>query len=102
MLFEDDIIDEVNIGKEKAKARRLRRSAWWMRKIREGRCYYCDRQVDPQELTMDHVVPLSRGGKSKKGNIVPACKECNNRKKYMLPIEWEEYIESLMEKKASI
>jgi 5-methylcytosine-specific restriction endonuclease McrA len=44
---------------------------------------------------MDHVVPLSRGGKSKKGNIVPACKECNSKKKYLLPIEWEEYIESL-------
>jgi len=44
---------------------------------------------------MDHVLPLSRGGKSRKGNIVPACKECNNNKKYLLPIEWEEYLETL-------
>jgi len=44
---------------------------------------------------MDHIVPLSRGGKSKKGNVVPACKDCNNKKKYMLPIEWEAYLESL-------
>jgi 5-methylcytosine-specific restriction endonuclease McrA len=47
---------------------------------------------------MDHVVPLIRGGKSTKGNTVPACKECNNRKKHMLPIEWEEYLERLREK----
>jgi 5-methylcytosine-specific restriction endonuclease McrA len=47
---------------------------------------------------MDHIVPLSRGGKSRKGNIVPACKECNNRKKYLLPIEWEEYLQLLSEK----
>ncbi|MGD8512475.1 MAG: HNH endonuclease, partial [Deltaproteobacteria bacterium] len=39
--------------------------------------------------------PLSRGGTSKKGNVVPACKDCNNKKKYMLPIEWEAYLESL-------
>jgi 5-methylcytosine-specific restriction endonuclease McrA len=36
-----------------------------------------------------------RGGKSTRGNVVPACKECNNRKKYLLPVEWEEYLETL-------
>jgi hypothetical protein len=41
---------------------------------------------------MDHVVPLVRGGRSIKNNIVPACKECNNRKKYLLPMEWEYYL----------
>lgn len=41
---------------------------------------------------MDHLVPLSRGGKSSRNNVVPACKECNSRKKYLLPIEWEEFI----------
>jgi 5-methylcytosine-specific restriction protein A len=51
--------------------------------------------VEAKELTMDHIVPLIRGGKSTKGNVVPACKECNNKKKHMLPIEWEEYIERL-------
>ncbi len=38
---------------------------------------------------MDHLVPLVRGGKSSKGNLVPACKDCNNKKKYALPWEWE-------------
>ncbi len=47
------------------------------------------------DLTMDHLIPLSRGGKSKKGNLVPACKECNNKKKYLLPLEWEEYLDTL-------
>ncbi len=46
---------------------------------------------------MDHIVPMARGGKSTKGNVVPACKECNNKKRYMLPIEWEEYLQSLTE-----
>jgi 5-methylcytosine-specific restriction endonuclease McrA len=41
---------------------------------------------------MDHVVPISRGGKSSKANVVPCCKECNNAKKQLLPIEWEAYL----------
>ena len=89
------IVSEEDIRKEKEKARRLRQSAWWMRKIQPGICYYCHSQVGRTRLTMDHVVPLSRGGRSTKGNIVPACKECNNRKKYLLPVEWQEYLDSL-------
>lgn len=44
---------------------------------------------------MDHLVPLARGGRSTKENLVPSCKECNNLKKSMLPLEWEEYLEKL-------
>ena len=95
MSFEVDIVSEEDVRREKEKARRLRRTHWWNRKTRDGICYYCKRQVRRDQLTMDHVVPLSRGGKSKKGNIVPACKECNSKKKYMLPLEWEEYLEKL-------
>lgn len=43
---------------------------------------------------MDHVVPISRGGKTTKSNVVPCCKECNNAKKQLLPMEWEDYIKS--------
>jgi 5-methylcytosine-specific restriction endonuclease McrA len=43
-------------------------------------------------LSMDHIVPIIRGGKTTKGNVVPVCKECNNKKKYLLPVEWETYL----------
>lgn len=94
-MYEDHWVDEADINREKQKARELRRSTWWLRRINEGKCHYCDGDVGAKNLTMDHVVPLSRGGKSKKGNVVPACKECNNKKKYLLPLEWEEYLSSL-------
>jgi 5-methylcytosine-specific restriction protein A len=90
-------VGEDEIRREREKARKLRQSEWWLRRINKGICYYCEREVGRDQLTMDHVVPLSRGGKSKKGNIVPACKECNNKKKYLLPIEWDAYLESLKE-----
>jgi 5-methylcytosine-specific restriction endonuclease McrA len=41
---------------------------------------------------MDHLIPLSRGGYSTKENLVPCCKECNNRKKYLLPAEFADLI----------
>lgn len=77
------------VAKEKEKARALRKTQWWQRRIAQGVCHYCRKPTPPKELTMDHIVPLIRGGLTTRGNVVPACKECNNRKKYMLPIEWE-------------
>jgi 5-methylcytosine-specific restriction endonuclease McrA len=44
----------------------------------EGRCAYCG--VPLEEPTMDHVVPLIKGGDHSVGNIVPACSRCNKRK----------------------
>lgn len=88
-------VSDAEIRKEKAKAQTLRKSQWWKRKCAECVCYFCGRKVLPKELTMDHIVPVIRGGKSSKGNIVPACKECNNKKKYLLPIEWGDYLKHL-------
>lgn len=88
-------VDEEFIRKEREKARKLRQTKWWRKKCAPGRCYYCGRQVKPSELTMDHLIPLSRGGRSVRENLVPACKECNNKKKYLLPWEWEEYLKRL-------
>jgi len=89
------IPDDKEIKREKDKARSLRKTEWWRKKLEKGVCYYCNQNVGRSDLTMDHLVPLSRGGKSKKGNLVPACKECNNKKKYLLPIEWQEYLKHL-------
>ncbi len=90
--FGFDGVDEADLRREKAKARELRRTRWWQHKIARGVCHYCGGRFTPTELTMDHLVPLARGGRSTKANLVPACKDCNNRKKVMLPLEWEEYL----------
>jgi len=66
--------------KEKAKARELRQSAWWKQQLGKGTCYHCGERFKPAELTMDHLIPIARGGKSDKKNCVPSCKECNTKK----------------------
>ncbi len=80
-------MEESNYCKEKAQARKLRQSQWWQKKISEGICHYCGGKFDFKNMTMDHIVPISRGGKSAKGNIVPSCKKCNTNKKYYTPAE---------------
>ena len=91
--------DEKEIKKEKEKARQMRKKQWWRQKVSLGECYYCGGAFEPSELTMDHIVPLARGGKSTKGNIAACCKECNSKKKYMLPTEWDEYLTGIKENK---
>lgn len=86
--------DEEHCRKEKAKAREIRQSQWWKNVLGQGKCYYCGRRVHPRELTMDHKIPIIRGGRSTRGNLVACCKECNNKKKYLLPSEWDAYLEN--------
>lgn len=35
------------------------------------------------------------GGRSTKGNVVPACKACNTAKRQMLPLEWERWLQGV-------
>jgi 5-methylcytosine-specific restriction protein A len=88
-------IDPQKLKRERARARELRLSQWWKRRLADGVCYYCRRRVGASALTMDHIVPLGRGGSSVRGNVVPSCKECNTRKKSLLPVEWQEYLDRL-------
>lgn len=85
-------VTEAEIKREREKSRELRKSRWWQTRLAQGRCHYCGGSFLPEELTMDHIVPVTRGGKASRNNVVPACKECNSRKKYLLPMEWEEYL----------
>lgn len=87
-------LDESDLKRERQKARELRASQWWKRRLAKGVCHYCGSRTPPKELTMDHIVPITRGGRSTKGNVVPCCKDCNNKKKHLLPMEWDEYIKA--------
>lgn len=88
-------VTEEDERREREKARELRQSRWWKNRIATGICHYCGMKVAPKALTLDHLVPVSRGGKSTKTNCVPACKSCNNKKKNLLPMEWTDYLAEL-------
>lgn len=50
-------------------------------------CQYCSRQPGSEELTIDHILPRARGGKSSWENCVLACVECNRKKANRTPVE---------------
>jgi 5-methylcytosine-specific restriction endonuclease McrA len=81
-------VDDATMRRERAKARE-RALQWWKRRCSTGVCHYCGKQVGAKALTMDHLVPIVRGGRSNKGNLVPACKACNDAKKHRLAFEFE-------------
>lgn len=46
-----------------------------------GRCFYCQHPLNPfLDFTIDHVVPVAKGGGDELANLVPACRLCNSRK----------------------
>jgi 5-methylcytosine-specific restriction endonuclease McrA len=57
---------------------------WWRAEMMEGPCAYCDKPAK----TLDHFIPVSMGGRTEPGNLVPACKSCNSRKRDSDPLAW--------------
>lgn len=56
--------------------------------MRDGfRCQYCGERKNPVELTLDHILPRSRGGGGSAINVVTACRACNQRKSNRTPEE---------------
>lgn len=49
-----------------------------------GLCAYCDNPA----TGFDHIIPVSRGGETVPGNVVPCCRSCNSSKQDRLPWEW--------------
>lgn len=79
--------DPDHIKRERNKAQELRQSSWWKQRLGIGDCYYCGQKFTKSQLTMDHIVPVARGGKTSKNNCVVCCKECNNKKGHHMPVE---------------
>lgn len=51
------------------------------------RCQYCGKRGTAFDLTLDHILPRSRGGRTVAENLVAACQTCNNRKSDRTPEE---------------
>lgn len=65
-----------------------KKAKWW-RCVRplilSGPCAYCGGAA----TDVDHIVPQSRGGAHRMGNLAPACGRCNSEKSNRTPEEWK-------------
>jgi 5-methylcytosine-specific restriction endonuclease McrA len=64
-------------------------------KFRELQCYLCGRRLDPiaadgtpTHVSMDHIWPASLGGTTAEENLLPACRDCQNKKADNFSWEW--------------
>lgn len=57
-----------------------------------GRCWYCHTEIPREKLEFDHRIPVSRGGRTEKQNMVVACKPCNRLKGEMAEQEFQEFL----------
>jgi len=94
-LVFDDVASEQHIRREREAARLMRKSRWWQTAIAKARCYYCAEALEKSGATMDHIVPIARGGRSTPGNVVVACKSCNTQKRDLTAADWLLYMDSL-------
>ena len=56
---------------------------------KEKKCHWCSGRITPKNFTVDHVIPLIRGGLHAPENLVAACRSCNCSKNRRLPNEWK-------------
>lgn len=61
--------------------------------VTKHHCYWCGRSLLLHEKTIDHVVPISRGGGHIMGNVVVSCWPCNRDKGSMSKLEFERMLE---------
>jgi hypothetical protein len=67
----------------------LRATAIW----RHGsRCWYCGVGLANSEVTLDHVIPRCKKGKTVSSNLVPACRTCNHEKKDLALDEYRIFV----------
>lgn len=55
------------------------------KRIYSSSCFYCG---STQRIEADHIIPVSRGGNTSIGNLVPACRSCNAKKSNRFIMEW--------------
>lgn len=67
-------------------SKKFNRSRVWNKKAHE--CHWCGIALTFETMTLDHVIPISKGGSNQLGNLVPSCFACNNAKGDLDPIDF--------------
>lgn len=60
-----------------------------LKKLYSSNCQFCN---STENLSIDHIIPLSRGGNHTYGNLMTLCTRCNSSKGNKLLVEWKQYL----------
>ena len=66
---------------------------------RDGRkCFYCKKDLKYRQVTLDHYLPKSKGGKEEIYNLVLCCRKCNKLKGNRIPKDYKKMILKLFKR----
>ena len=60
-----------------------------------GHCAYCGKKIDFDDLSIDHLIAVSKGGTDDVENLIPCCYLCNHQKDSMSVEEFRTYLENI-------
>lgn len=81
---------------------KLKRALWQEVAIEAAPCHYCNRLLRFREITLDHRIPRSKGGRTVIGNLLIACEDCNRDKADMSYEEFQAHKRSERDTDASL
>lgn len=70
--------------------------------MQDGKCAYCGQHRNIKYMTVDHIIPLSKGGTESLKNLQCTCKKCNGLKEDMLPHEFTLFIRKILKNSINI
>lgn len=80
-------VNAQEIQKKRRELALIKKKAWFLEAKKRGVCQKCGARVGPGGLTLDHIVPLSRGGTNSKGNLQFLCGSCNKKKGMLTSVD---------------
>lgn len=94
-IYRKENYEQIKIQKMKRRARKLAAEGSYTKEDisnlyieQEGKCYYC--KIPMEIITIDHKIPLTRGGSNYKENLALSCPTCNSRKHTKTDLEFLE------------
>lgn len=79
-LAEDFVVVGLKFGGKNVRRRTVGFAKGFLDQNGLVRCLYCDRELNSQNATADHIIPISKGGNNTKVNLVVVCEDCNSQR----------------------
>lgn len=84
LMYENGTVNELYYGKKSKKKIKKEKA----KKIKKGVCCYCNKEMEGDDYTNDHLIALNVGGKNSQANKKPCCKKCNSEKGNLSPYQY--------------
>ena len=79
-LMENFVVVGLKYNGKNVKRRTSGYAKEFIDKNKDAKCLYCDNELNLENATADHIIPISHGGNNSQVNLVVCCKDCNSER----------------------